>query len=151
MGKHGENPAAPKGTTNPKQCEIHSFLESHYSKRTPSSMSAFPNKIASSGKSSLHSCPRRNDFQALASRFPIWGSFFVQSQLQRSFWVCDAWFFFSICSCPLPVKAKTPSSDVPQEVTAHSSQEQARPFKSPPAPISGSLQTRAPTSLISYR
>lgn len=94
MGKHGENPAAPKGTTNPKQCEIHSFLESHYSKRTPSSMSAFPNKIASSGKSSLHSCPRRNDFQALASRFPIWGSFFVQSQLQRSFWVCDAWFFF---------------------------------------------------------
>lgn len=150
MGYSGENPAAPKGrgakkTPNVKYICSLIFITQRELK-VP--LISFPNKKAFSGKSLVHRCPGCNDFRAFASRFPIWGSFFHVVTASKV--ILSMRRFFSICSCPLLVKAKTLLSDI--HLGGHGTQftGTSRLFKFLPAFISGCLQTQAPTSLISY-
>lgn len=148
MGYSGENPAAPKGRGRKKKSKMYTFFEFHYSKRTQSSINFFPK---------WNSFLLKVHGTQIAQTQWLGSSCLKVSNLGQVFHVVTASkiilstrCFFSICSCPLLVKAKTPLSDI--HLGGHSTQftGTSRLVKFLPALISGCLQTQAQTSLISY-
>lgn len=148
MRYSGENPAAPKGRGRKKKSKMYTFFEFHYSKRTRSSINFFPKWNSFLLKVWYADSPDAITWELLPQGFQSGAAFSCSHSFKDHF--KHAMLFFSICSCPLLVKAKTPLSDI--HSGGHSTQftGTSRLVKFLPALISGCLQTQAQTSLISY-